>query len=536
MDSRVFRTWDGSAHKEWKLRQPLFSDIWAIDDEQFVVEAAFKVLLNEWTNTSEDFPKPSRLFCFDSVNEVIESMQQVEPKSMPQLCIVDMHFPEGDVGKKVIEAIKNVTVSTVLIGYSAEKDYGDKLPGSPKSAKEIAKTIGADNWFFRTDLDPNNSQKLLDCITVAQKVRLTSLQSTVNLSVFPDIPNGNDALMIDSDVDAMASLITSKNTGLPLAVGVFGDWGMGKSFFVNKVIRQVKHLAATKNRAFAANIIQIEFNAWHYIETDIWASLVTHIFDSLLKQDSDENDSELLEKRKKILTDLAGATSLKKSAERDLNEARQKFEAANRRFDANKRKQNRYTAFHVLKGALSSGKWDTLENELISKLQDIDQKNLQEVKATLGEFKKEERTWNTLTGRLKRVLSYIKSPSWLEWLFLILVVFVLLTLFLEFVPNFPPTGYESLTGFITVSSLFFYFARKVFSKARSARKILDEIVFNLETAVENFERQEDQGLLEPVENSYNLAQEFLRKAEQNYSKALERKEKLEKETSLSFFS
>ena len=33
--------------------------------------------------------------------------------------------------------------------------------------------------------------------------------------------------------------------------------------------------------AFAPSAPQIEFNAWHYVDANLWASLVTHIFSEL---------------------------------------------------------------------------------------------------------------------------------------------------------------------------------------------------------------------------------------------------------------
>ena len=103
----------------------------------------------------------------------------------------------------------------------------------------------------------------------------------------PVVPKLGDPDRIDFDRFArpFASLIADKDLSLPLAIGVFGQWGAGKSSFMNLVEEHVRSLA---NRArhqnasgFSAGIVQIKFNAWHYSDVNLWASLVDHIFAEL---------------------------------------------------------------------------------------------------------------------------------------------------------------------------------------------------------------------------------------------------------------
>ena len=35
---------------------------------------------------------------------------------------------------------------------------------------------------------------------------------------------------------------------------------------------------------FVSRVAQIEFNAWHYVDSDLWASLASHIFDGLSRE------------------------------------------------------------------------------------------------------------------------------------------------------------------------------------------------------------------------------------------------------------
>ncbi|MFC2141994.1 P-loop NTPase fold protein [Acidobacteriota bacterium] len=142
-----------------------------------------------------------------------------------------------------------------------------------------------------------------------------------------DIPEGNDLLDFSNEVDALASLIASTKLEPPLSIGLFGDWGSGKSFFMNKLIDRVNwisnNVTAPKDGGkpnFYKKIVQIEFNAWHYSESTLWASLVTHIFDNLrLVVDKPET----IEKRREwVMDELEHKKRMREKAEDNLKNER----------------------------------------------------------------------------------------------------------------------------------------------------------------------------------------------------------------------
>ena len=45
----------------------------------------------------------------------------------------------------------------------------------------------------------------------------------------------DDLLGIEDDVRTLCRLLLARSTQPPLAVGVFGDWGAGKSFFLQRI-------------------------------------------------------------------------------------------------------------------------------------------------------------------------------------------------------------------------------------------------------------------------------------------------------------
>jgi hypothetical protein len=67
----------------------------------------------------------------------------------------------------------------------------------------------------------------------------------------------------------------------PLAVGLFGRWETGKSFFMDKMRERVAELTTGSSRRRDLNVVQIRFNAWHYADTSLWASLAVEVFERL---------------------------------------------------------------------------------------------------------------------------------------------------------------------------------------------------------------------------------------------------------------
>lgn len=131
-----------------------------------------------------------------------------------------------------------------------------------------------------------------------------------------------DSLGAKREADAFAVLATSRAFIPPLAVGVFGDWGSGKSFFMRMVHDRIKTLSDSakkyKDEAHLGDVVQIRFNAWHYVESNLWASLVDHIFTELNKATSALSDQAT----DKIFQQLTTARELTLSSAEQLMERR----------------------------------------------------------------------------------------------------------------------------------------------------------------------------------------------------------------------
>lgn len=98
-----------------------------------------------------------------------------------------------------------------------------------------------------------------------------------------------DTLNIGPDVTAFAELICLETARPPLSIGLFGDWGSGKTFFMERLKESVDRVAESARRTlddgeetpFVPHVAQIRFNAWHYADANLWASLTAEFFDQL---------------------------------------------------------------------------------------------------------------------------------------------------------------------------------------------------------------------------------------------------------------
>ena len=102
----------------------------------------------------------------------------------------------------------------------------------------------------------------------------------------------DDPLGFGRDARAMAELICLDKAKPPLAVGLFGHWGSGKTTFMRMLEREIDSVTAAaravvteapdKRLPFVGNVVHIWFNAWSYADSEkLWASIATELFRQL---------------------------------------------------------------------------------------------------------------------------------------------------------------------------------------------------------------------------------------------------------------
>ncbi|MDQ1394605.1 MAG: tyrosinase, partial [Acidimicrobiaceae bacterium] len=108
-----------------------------------------------------------------------------------------------------------------------------------------------------------------------------------------DTAQGEDLLDVGHDVAALCCLLTAKSIEPPISVGLFGEWGSGKSFFMEQMRSWIREASARSAAAendrrptlLCSSVKQVTFNAWHYTDANLWASLVVRLFEGLGEPD-----------------------------------------------------------------------------------------------------------------------------------------------------------------------------------------------------------------------------------------------------------
>jgi hypothetical protein len=148
------------------------------------------------------------------------------------------------------------------------------------------------------------------------------------------IPLTEDHLGLGVDVTMFATLIADKSTPMPLSIGLFGEWGSGKSYFMGLLRQQIQQLSTSSDPRYRSKIAQIGFNAWHYADSNLWASLGDEIFEQLAEptaQSTDEQRDALrhelddrLQRRKELRAATERAEAETKRLTTELDDAKAK--------------------------------------------------------------------------------------------------------------------------------------------------------------------------------------------------------------------
>lgn len=164
--------------------------------------------------------------------------------------------------------------------------------------------------------------EVLDPEAAPYKARPTHLNSDEPAAVVRRDPSWTrDPLAARADIESFAALLASRSLEPPLSIGLFGPWGSGKSTFMSRLREAVTRRAETTgdDRAdWIEGVVHVEFNAWHYSETDIVASLVEAIFrklDGFIK--GNPTAFESLQERRKELESARRNVAAAQEAERE---------------------------------------------------------------------------------------------------------------------------------------------------------------------------------------------------------------------------
>ncbi|WP_253885352.1 P-loop NTPase fold protein [Actinokineospora diospyrosa] len=180
--------------------------------------------------------------------------------ALPFMATGDVGMAPEDVTDAVVRAVREA-VSTKLTGRLLEV----VLFGREHWVDEFAYRAGAD---YPAEPGPVPAD-------------LAGGASTDLVDPNQPIPLERDRLGVGTYAAMLAAVIADRATETPLSVGVFGPWGSGKSFLMGLVHGRIVALSRDGSDRYCATVAQIGFNAWHYAEANLWASLADVIFAGL---------------------------------------------------------------------------------------------------------------------------------------------------------------------------------------------------------------------------------------------------------------
>lgn len=203
--------------------------------------------------------------------------------------------------------------------------------------------LGLLDQLLQNELEKNNvwAQLLLeiDEAAIGSGGALRDALNSIQLAhgYKSDRTDGEDQLGIQGEVNALCEVIMDPNVTPPLAIGLFGTWGSGKSFFMGKMRERIHKLSNQHIENYPENVVQIRFNAWHYADTSLWASLAVEIFERLADPepvDNSKHEEWLIERgdpkreeREKLLANL----EIYREAKATLESERDQLKKAKRR-------------------------------------------------------------------------------------------------------------------------------------------------------------------------------------------------------------
>jgi hypothetical protein len=322
-----------------------------------------------------------------------------------------------------------------------------------------------------------------------------------------DPTTGTDCLGFEPDYQAMASLIASRGLQPPLAIGIFGNWGSGKSFFMHKLEKQVEHLTAIARseppdqpryaNAYWRRVKQIKFNAWHYVDSNLWASLVAHVFDELAKPLEATEFDPTAEEREKCIKEsnvkkqaLSAATMEVDSKTLAVTDAKNAVSALKTDFEAQSAS---------LTNAVKENVWEVVGKAI--KLTDAEKQGLKEARLAVADLQhagadieriyRQVNDFATTAGRIRAVVvSMLTRPSATLWALGCCIVVLLLAAIVPLVV--PVAIHQALATSMRVIALISGTAVWVTKNATSISKAiepLEKLRSRLAAALDQAERE-----------------------------------------------
>lgn len=281
-----------------------------------------------------------------------------------------------------------------------------------------------------------------------------------------DRPSGDDYLNTNLAAESIALTIAHKKTQTPLAIGIFGPWGSGKSFIMRQIVEALNARNSIAPEDLRGQLVDdiriIKFNAWTYAKGDLWSAILYEILRQL-----------------RVMPEVDKIKRL-----RSLTEAREMVEEKNRTlahakliYETQRKDSERRIEDHQLRL--------TAQAASLEELRQLGERSIQEASIVRQEFEAQlERDRSEidslrsegLTETIQAVLPFLGKNStksrWAAFGFAVAGLAVTAVVFTT-TPDFLDTGYERLIGVATAitgtMSLLTVGLKKFLSRADDVR-------------------------------------------------------------------
>jgi hypothetical protein len=431
--------------------------------------------------------------------------------------VVDYNFGDGK-SLKVFWFIKDLNIDLPLGKYrytigKVDSTDVDKIINEIKLNIEFTEKTKSLINESEEDFNNNILRPTNQSLLITNELKNANILNDSALS-------NNDLLNFNPDIRAFANLIALKELKPPLAIALFGEWGAGKSFFmhnlkinieklsINKGYEQSdeKKLVSSNENVFCEGIVQINFNAWSYLDSNLWASLVSNIFEKLDEYIHDYNKGVIeKDKIKAVLNEKLFIINTEKVKLIEENKSLKDTLNQNLKELYNKQKEKEATINKFI-SSKTKAELDSFFNNLITYTSKAELKkygiNEEEIRKLNPEIIKSE---------LLSVKRFINNVSKLSILQILLIGFgfILLSLKLYTIP-FPILEWFNLR-IISILTIIGPIVQKTISVINQLRKVYEPF--------KKYKNEYDAGLIK-IYDDYNIQINILEAEIETYKSKL----------------
>ena len=337
---------------------------------------------------------------------------------------------EPFIHNNAVDSIVFINNQTIISGSADGTIYSWNILDSSKNQqwkghKDAVSSIAVVNREFILSGSHDGTLRLWN-IKTGKQLQQLPLRINIGQELQNDLAQGDDQLNIKIEIDALTNVLMLRKLKPPLAVGILGGWGSGKSFALHLMkqrINEIRSEALTEKQAwgesnqlfpYVGHIYQIEFDAWTYAKSNLWASLMQKVFFELNRQIS------LEEKLKTAGVDLLKGGQIWKALNNMSDEQRRQILDSNLTQDIFKETKSHDTWQNIESKGISSVLWDTLgklrqqeveklreeQQSLLNKENDLREKEIEIEKQVDQKIREKSRAllWNPLKDELSKLM------------------------------------------------------------------------------------------------------------------------------------